>query len=256
MAKKKVGGLKPSEAQPSGFLDGQEVKLAKHRFVLYDYDGKVDPPAFGLMVTMETEDGEERDQFYSGGNGFEPENGGKQCVPTGSKDAIAEGTKANKYIIGMCEALAEKGISEDILEDGDISHFDGIVAVMETKANKSKNQPEGTVLVPSEIKELPRELDGDAPDAPAPESEEEEEEEEESEGAGAEYDDDFAGEVIEFIENKLPIQKDDLPAAVNKKFKKKNEKSMALAMVTDEKFLDDEIYDVPWQYDGDELKDK
>jgi len=114
--------LKPSEATQGGLLDDVNVTWKKCRFAMFDYNGTL-PPVPAIKVEMETEEGEEAEQYWSIGNAkdWKPSKDGKTLQPVGSASTL----KLNSNGMILLKSLVDSGFDEEEMGD-DVSVFDGI----------------------------------------------------------------------------------------------------------------------------------
>jgi hypothetical protein len=139
--------LRPSTFSQGGLIDDIDVLIKRARFVPYDFEGAVDPPATCLLLEMEDNDGNVHPQYFSAGSpeyfvpSVDPKNeelNGITIVPVGDKKALNGGTNCAILI----NSLVNAGFPEDKLESGDVRELeDTKVHVNRVPAPKRNNLP-------------------------------------------------------------------------------------------------------------------
>ena len=166
MAKKKTASLDPETfVDGGGLIDDVDATINKARFDLYDYNGTVDPPVPALKLDLETEDGEEVEQYYSMGSAADwaPSKDGSQLEAIGKATAIRTTTNGGLLL----KALLDAGFPADDLGD-DITSLDGMVAHfvqipqpartgLKQRKRADGREFEKTILIVSEILTMPGE---------------------------------------------------------------------------------------------------
>jgi hypothetical protein len=156
--------LSPENQQEgTGLLSDVDVKFAEVRVVTWDYNGKVPSLVPALKVTMELEDGQMQDQYYSLGKAtdWQPNEDGTQIVAVGKATGIANNSNSALLINSMVNA----GFPENKITN-DVRCFEGITAhVARVPAPKRGGAPkppredgkvyEDTVLVVETIISFP-----------------------------------------------------------------------------------------------------
>jgi hypothetical protein len=120
--------LAPENQQEStGLLNDVDVKFAEVRVVTWDYNGKVPSPVPALKVTMELEDGNMQDQYYSLGKAtdWQPNEDGTTIVAVGKATGIANNSNSALLI----NSLVNAGFPANKIAD-DVRCFEGMVAHM------------------------------------------------------------------------------------------------------------------------------
>jgi hypothetical protein len=163
--------LRPSTFSQGGLIDDVDVVFKRARFVPYDFEGQVDPPATCLLLEMEDNDGNVHPQYFSAGSpeyfvpSIDPKNedlNGITITPVGDKKALNGGTNCAVFI----NSLVNAGFPEDKLESGDVRELEGTkVHVQRVPAPKRTNLPkkpgqkdrDPMVLVVTSIIHLPGE---------------------------------------------------------------------------------------------------
>lgn len=156
--------LKPSEmTEGTGLIDDVDATWKECSFEMFDYGGKVSQPVPALKAVLETDDGEEVEQFWSMGASKDwiPSDDGKRLIAVGSATTLK--SSSNGAI--LLTSLVNAGFPEDKIGD-DIGVFEGMVAHMvripAPKRPGLKRQPredgreyEQTILTVGEIITLP-----------------------------------------------------------------------------------------------------
>jgi hypothetical protein len=271
MAKQKSGGisLRPSDAEATGLLNDIDAKITAAVFEMYDYGGDYDEnPA--LHLTLEDEDGNEHEQYWSAGSSERllPNDDGTKLIPAEGKKAKGTGKKTNLF--KLLQSLEKADFDFDKADiDSDITNLVGLEAHWERIPSGSKKDDgsDADVLVVTEIKKNPWDKGGKSKpkkdDKKAStkkgkkdEDEDEEEEEDEDEDSDSDDDDDdeefdakeaaleVVGEVLADNEDGLIRKK--LIDAVFKKINKrpKDERKAILELVNDDDFYEDEDQEV------------
>lgn len=159
-----IGALiRPDAMVTGGLVDDIDVTLDSVRFVLYDYDGKVQDGVLALHVKMKDDDGTEYDQYYSAGDPkfFVPSKDGKMAMPVGSRTALSSSSNAAQFLISLVNA----GFPQEQME-ADVSIFESMKVHVNRVAqpkrsgiikNASDNDREKTVLIVTRIIAMPGE---------------------------------------------------------------------------------------------------
>lgn len=134
MAKEKQAGasLNPEDfSEGGGLLDNVDVTWEKCRFMMWDYQGKIQTPVPALCIKMTLEDGDEAEQYWSAGNpkDWAPSQDGTILLPQGTAESI--NMTSNLGI--LISSIVNAGFPIEKLEDK-ISIFDGMRAHMVRQA--------------------------------------------------------------------------------------------------------------------------
>lgn len=136
--------LRPSSfVEGGGLIDDVDVTVQQATFVLWDYNGQVNPAVPALAMTLAQEDGSTIDQYFAAGDAkyFVPskddktpaeDNMGPFLLQVGDKAGLNNNTNAAKFIISLVNA----GFPEDKLEKGDISVLEGLKFHLKREAVK------------------------------------------------------------------------------------------------------------------------
>lgn len=128
--------LRPSDAVAGGLIDDIDAIITDAKFMMYDYNGTVDPAVPALGIELETKDGGKYEEYLSAGDAkyFVPSGDGKTLTKVGDKDHL---TNSCKLMVFMGE-LVNAGFPEDKLGAGDISVLKGLNAHFQRKADKAR----------------------------------------------------------------------------------------------------------------------
>ena len=122
----KVAGisLDPSTFTEGGLLDDADVSIADAAFLMWDYDGKVNPAAPALGITLKTDDGKDHDEYLSAGKAeyFVPNEDGSGLVPVGDKTALNNNCNAAIFLA----SLISIGVPVELLASGNIKAIIGM----------------------------------------------------------------------------------------------------------------------------------
>ena len=152
---------RPSDARPTGFLDGITVEISNARFVEWDYDGRMEKKTLFAQLTFvgpEVPKGEHI-QYYSAGDlkFFEPSADGRTLVSKGTREDLTDGCN----FISFMAQLVNSGFPEDQLGE-DISKIEGtcgtLVQIPQPTRDGiavSEGQRVRTILVFDNIEKLP-----------------------------------------------------------------------------------------------------
>ena len=161
--------LKPRDAIETGLIDDVDVTLKAHKFVLWDYAGKVPVPTPALCVEMEDGEGATHVQYYSAGDSknFQPSADGKTLEAMGSQTGVNKSSNCFQYLSSIINA----GFPEDRMGDN-ITVLDGIKAhvkripqqeragLVRLQSQAGQAERKMTVLIVSQIHEIPGEKKG------------------------------------------------------------------------------------------------
>lgn len=237
--------LKKSKQQAGGFLDDVDVTLTRLRFEPFDYNGNIPDPVPALKVTMTTEDGEEREQYYSAGSfdRVKIRKDGKALDPADESEAegLSKSSKAGKFLASLMDA----GFDEDKVDE-EVDVFEDLVVHVQNKPWKGFNSKEGdTILLVTKIKGAGEEEAAPAKGKPAA-------------GKGAKtgadsIKDKTAKLIVTLLEtadkNKIPKSK--ISTLVFKAAKKDPDVKKMTELALDDEFLGAD--DQPFDFDGDTL---
>jgi len=150
--------LDPDTFVSSGFLDDVDVVFHSFSFVEFDYKGAADEPIPCLTAEMTVGNSEKRrNEYWKMGNPgkFVPVNNGKGIAAT-TKKGLSNASKGYLFL----KSLKDAGIPAEMINGGDISVLDGLVAhVVQLAATAKIDGKEVNYQVPivSEIISMPGE---------------------------------------------------------------------------------------------------
>jgi hypothetical protein len=152
----------PTTFVEGGLIDDFDGVVTEARFVLWDYDGKVQEPVLALRLTIQTDASEAPVvQHYSAGDTkyFVPSEDGTMLLPVGSKTAMNSNTNTAQLL----SALVNAGFDRNVMaQAGNILFLEGVNAHWQRVAQPKRtgltfNSPEGgqqrdkTVLLPVKL---------------------------------------------------------------------------------------------------------
>lgn len=128
--------LSPETYGESGLLDDANVSVTEAAFLMWDYNGTVNPAAPALGIEYTDEDGKTHSQYYTAGDAryFVPSEDGKMLIPAGDKTGIQRTCNAALFL----SALINAGFPVDKLEDGDISILTGMQCHVKREAQPKR----------------------------------------------------------------------------------------------------------------------
>lgn len=156
--------LRPGDAQQGGFLDDVDVTFREVSAEIFDFNGK-SKPGTCIKVAFETEDGQEKIEYYRVGS---PE----KLVPSGDRRRIlavggATGIMSRSKGYHLITSIINAGFPEDKVSD-DVSVFSGLRAHVNLttlpekfKGDDGQDKENKAVLV-TKILSLPWENQGPA----------------------------------------------------------------------------------------------
>lgn len=263
----KAASLNPeSFTEGGGLIDDVDMTVSGISFVIFDYNGKVDPGVPAIRLECTQEDGEEYIEHYSAGKASDwlPSEDGSQLVAVGQATGIRSTTKAGILL----KSLVDSGFPVDQLGDdikvveGLQAHFIRVPAPKRQGLKKAEREDgrvfEETVLVISEILSLPgdKKKPAGAPKgkskAPVGATASKAKAKTSTKESAGDVASKTAEVILEILEESGVAAKKDLPAAIFKLRKDDPDRNEMVKMAFDEKFLGG---NAEWNYeDGNLIK--
>lgn len=248
-------GLKQEDQTQGGFLDDVKRLIKKIRFEMFDYGGSADEPSPGLMVYFEDENGNERTQFYSGGDRekVEPKDGGHGLGPkAGSK---AKGLNNNTNAAVFINSMYAAGFPQEKVED-DIAVFEGSVVHLNAEAAPKRaglEQTEGkTITLVTKFYKYPwdKAEKGGKSDAKEAKSSKATEKAESNGDLAQEVSADVMAILNSKDFRKKGIERGDLSSMLFKQYQGRDDIKKRLKVINDDDFVSDDAR--PWTWEADE----
>ena len=248
----KAVSLSPDDfTEGGGLVDDVDVVFKECRFDLFDYNGKIAQGVPSLKLSLELEDGEEAEQYYSMGsaNDWMPSEDGKQLIAVGKAEHIRVTSNGGIFL----KSLIDAGFPPEKLDD-DISVLDKMEAHMVRvpapkrpglKRNKREDGRdfEETILIVSEIKTLPWESKGKAKGkAPAKGKTQSKSK---AKDTGSDVDSVATETILAILADEGSITKKELPAKIFQVLKDNPDRNAVVKAAFDDDFLSNG----PWTYE-------
>ena len=164
MAQKGVSLKQSDQVEGGGLLDNVDAIFKEVKFEMFDYGGTRSDEVPALKVTLQPDEGNEVDQFWSCGaaKDWEPSKDGKMLVPIGDQKGMHKSSNASIFFAHIIEAgFPEEKITDDVsVLEGTKAHMVRIPAPKRGGLSTSKKRADGreyenTILVVEKILKLP-----------------------------------------------------------------------------------------------------